>query len=77
MISQVKDRYPNVYKVLIEERNNVMIKNLRKLAQKYPEKKILAVMGAGHKEEVERRIKNIDIVHNIKFKLPKGMEIMF
>jgi pheromone shutdown-related protein TraB len=62
MISFVKKRYPNVYKVLIEERNVVMAKRLKWLVEN--EKGIiLAVVGAGHEEEILNLIKkdlNID-----------------
>lgn len=52
MISKVKDRYPNVYKSLVEDRNNFMGANLVKLMSNNPGKKILAVVGAGHEEEL-------------------------
>ncbi len=49
---QVKKRYPKLYKVLVEERNEVIARNLCVLMKKFPDKKILAVIGAGHEEEV-------------------------
>jgi len=52
LIAQVKHRYPNIYRVLIVERNEVMARNLAKLLSLHPEKKIVAVMGAGHEEEI-------------------------
>ncbi len=51
MISFVKKRYPNVYKVLIGERNVVMAKRLKWLVEN-EKGKILAVVGAGHEEEI-------------------------
>ena len=53
----VKKRYPNVYRVLVEERNKVIAKNLAFLMGRYPDKKILAVIGAGHEEEVIELVK--------------------
>jgi len=52
MINKVKKRYPNIYNVLIEERNHVMGDNLRELMIKNDGKKILAIVGAGHEEEL-------------------------
>ncbi|KHO50523.1 MAG: pheromone shutdown protein TraB [archaeon GW2011_AR16] len=52
LIGRVKERYPNVYRVLIEERNDLMARRLAKLAIKNPDKTILAVVGAGHEEEM-------------------------
>ncbi len=52
MISHVKKRYPNLYKVLIEERNVIMAKNIAYIMKKHPDSKMLAVVGAGHEEEI-------------------------
>ncbi len=52
MINKVKQNYPSIHKVLIEERNSIMSSKLKKLAEKNPESKILAIIGAGHKNEV-------------------------
>lgn len=50
LMDMLKQRYPSLYSVLIEERNHYMVKRLVLLAKKNPDKKILAVVGAGHKE---------------------------
>lgn len=52
MIEKVKDRYPNIYRVLIEERNEIMALNLRTIMHQNPDKKILAIVGAGHEKEI-------------------------
>ncbi len=57
MINEIKKSYPNLYRVLIKERNEVMAKRLVELQQANTEKNILAVVGAGHKKEMERIIK--------------------
>ena len=46
-----------MYKVLIEERNIVMAENLSALMEKNEDKKILAIVGAGHEDEILRLIK--------------------
>ncbi|MFH0868555.1 MAG: TraB family protein [Candidatus Woesearchaeota archaeon] len=66
LIGQVKKRYPNIYKVLIEERNNVMAGNLNKIMETYPEKKILAIIGAGHEEDILELIKKPNISYSFK-----------
>lgn len=53
LVRQVKDRYPNVYKVLITERNLFMARALSRLLVDNPDKKILALVGAGHKQDLE------------------------
>ncbi|MBW3012708.1 TraB/GumN family protein [Candidatus Woesearchaeota archaeon] len=57
MIEKVKKRYLNFYKVLIEERNQFMAKRLAALLSKFPDKKILAIVGAGHERELLMLIK--------------------
>jgi pheromone shutdown-related protein TraB len=67
LMAQLKTRYPNIYKVLVKERNTVMANNLYKMMLTEPEKKIMAVVGAGHEEEMIEMIKKrftgkIDVV---------------
>jgi pheromone shutdown-related protein TraB len=58
IIKQVKKRYPSLYRVLIEERNQVMAANLHKIMSLNPDKKILAIVGAGHEKEIINIVKN-------------------
>jgi pheromone shutdown-related protein TraB len=57
LIKQLEKRYPNVYDVLVKQRNKVMANNLHHIMQQYPEEKILAVVGAGHEEEMIEMVK--------------------
>lgn len=57
LVKKIRERYPNIYKVLIEERNYFMARKLKNIMQAYPDKKILAVVGAGHEEEIIRILK--------------------
>lgn len=52
LTSKVKERYPNIYNVLVTERNNIMARNLACLMMKNPDKKVVAIIGAGHEEEM-------------------------
>lgn len=69
LTEQLRQRYPNIYSVLIEERNHIMANNLFKLMEMLikqdselekdredgkPEdpSRIVAVVGAGHEEEI-------------------------
>ncbi|MEK6856811.1 MAG: TraB/GumN family protein [Nanoarchaeota archaeon] len=52
---QVKKDYPSVYNVLIEERNKVMSVRLIRLMQE--NKKVLAIVGAGHVLGMEKIIR--------------------
>ncbi|MEK6835445.1 MAG: TraB/GumN family protein [Nanoarchaeota archaeon] len=52
LINKVKRRYPEVYNILIKERNEIMTKALNKIISLNPEAKILAIVGAGHEKEL-------------------------
>ncbi len=52
MVDKVKQRYPNIHKVLIEERNYHMARKLKQIMAQNPDKKVLAVIGAGHEEDI-------------------------
>jgi len=58
LVKELKTRYPNIYKVLIEERNNIMAYNLVRLMHLHPQDQIVAVIGAGHEEEMIELIKS-------------------
>ena len=60
LTSSLKERYPNFYKVLIEERNAVIAHNIRKLMMSNS-KKILVILGAGHVDEVLELVKEPEI----------------
>ena len=64
LVGQVKKRFPNVYNVLIDERNHIMAENLRKIMEMHPDKKILAIVGAGHEEDILNLIKSPSISYS-------------
>ena len=64
MMLQMKKRYPSLYRTLVEERNKYMVKKLIQLMRKNPEKKILAVVGAGHLEGLKELLNKVDVVNN-------------
>lgn len=62
IVNQMKKQYPSIYKTIIADRDRYMVKQLVKLLRQYPEKKILAVVGAGHKEGMEKLLLKVDVV---------------
>jgi len=67
LIKKVKKRYPNIYNVLVKERNDVMAKKLVRL-MKTEDKKILAIVGAGHEEEIieliKKNVNKVDVTYS-------------
>ena len=57
LIDEVRCRYPNVYKVLIEERNVFMAKQIVKFLHKFPDSKIVVVVGIGHEKGLRDLLK--------------------
>jgi pheromone shutdown protein TraB len=64
LLGKVQKRYPNLYKVLITERNEYMASKLAKIIKVNEDKKVLAIVGAGHEEEMIELIKDkkVDVV---------------
>ena len=68
LMKQLKKRYPNVYSVLVAQRNVVMASKLVGLMKKFEDKQIVAVVGAGHKEGMMKIIRKkynlIEVTHS-------------
>lgn len=62
IMKEMKQRYPSVYKTLVEDRNRYMVRKLVVLMKQNPDTKILAIVGAGHKPGMEELLLKIDIV---------------
>ena len=62
MMNLMKERYPSVYKTIVEDRNKYMVKKLVKIMREFPEKNILAVVGAGHKKGMEELLLKVDVI---------------
>ncbi|MBI3027684.1 TraB/GumN family protein [Candidatus Woesearchaeota archaeon] len=71
MTNKLNERYPSVYKILIEGRNKVIAENLINLMEANNEKKILVILGAGHVEEVLNIVKSAENPH-ISFSFKVG-----
>jgi len=61
LISEFKLDFPNIYSCLVKDRDNYMKNQIKLLKNKFPDSKILVVIGAGHKEKVEKFIENVKI----------------
>jgi pheromone shutdown-related protein TraB len=61
MIEEVKKRYPSIYRTLITERNQYMVKKLVQLIRKNPNKRILVIVGAGHEEGMRELLLKVEI----------------
>jgi len=56
LLEQTKSRYPTIYRVLVTERNEIMARRIASVAS-HSEGLVVAVLGAGHEDEVARLVK--------------------
>ncbi|MDK2849851.1 MAG: hypothetical protein PWP03_128 [Candidatus Woesearchaeota archaeon] len=61
LIKELKKSYPCLYKVLVEDRNKFMANKISSFVEKNPDKKILVVVGAGHKDGLIKLLKRKNI----------------
>ncbi|MGM5483319.1 MAG: TraB/GumN family protein [Nanobdellota archaeon] len=65
-IGMLKKRYPGMHKALVEDRNHVMSRRIVNIIKKYPESRVLIVVGAGHKEEMDKIInKKLNLIDRL------------
>ncbi len=65
VMALLRERYPSLHKVLVEERNEAMARNVAALARRNPGARILLTVGAGHEEEIVgllRKTRGIDVI---------------
>jgi pheromone shutdown-related protein TraB len=63
LLKDALEKYPNVYRVLVKERNSVIARNIAKVLKENAGN-VVAVVGAGHEKEVKRILsQSIDAVN--------------
>jgi pheromone shutdown protein TraB len=60
LLAEMRVHYPRIYKVMVEERDKFMAGALVHLAEKYPEKTIVAIVGKGHVPGMLSQIKYLN-----------------
>ena len=59
LMGQMRKSYPRFYAVLVEDRNKYMAKQIFLILRNNPEKKIMAIVGAGHEEGIHRNLNSL------------------
>ncbi|MFP4523728.1 MAG: TraB/GumN family protein [Candidatus Woesearchaeota archaeon] len=59
LLDELKGRYPTMHRILVEERNEFMARRLAAATLQHPDKKMLAVLGAGHLQGVQGRYRQL------------------
>lgn len=66
MMLQFKRRYPYLYRVLVEERNEIMARNLISIVDELRRRgirkpRVIAVVGLGHRPGIEHILNNVKL----------------
>jgi len=59
ILTLMKDRYPGFYRVLIDDRNSFMAKKIYLLMKDNPDKRVMAIVGAGHIDGMRKKLKTL------------------
>lgn len=54
LLIEMEFKFPELYQVLVEDRNQYMVKALKQLQEEHPETTIVAFVGAAHQKEIQK-----------------------
>lgn len=60
MSRELEDRYPGLYRVLLEDRNMMMTESLKHVQRDNPDSDIVAFVGAAHRKHLEDELSEFD-----------------
>lgn len=61
LLTEMSFKFPDLYKVLVEDRNTYMTHALKQLQENNPEEDIVAFVGAAHKKEIQKALEEDEI----------------
>ena len=61
LLEEFSFKFPELYRVLVEERNDHMIAALKQLQHEEPEQDIVAFVGAAHRKAIERELDGFEV----------------
>jgi pheromone shutdown-related protein TraB len=59
LISELSHKFPGFYRVLVAERDTYMQNQVQLIYRKFPESKLLIIIGAGHKEQMKKFVNKL------------------
>ena len=59
LVSEMKHKFPYFYKALVSDRDKYMQKQVKMITDKFPESKILVIVGAGHKSSLKKFVSKL------------------
>ena len=64
LISELSHKFPGFYRVLVAERDTYMQNQVQLISHKFPDSKILIIIGAGHKEKMKKFVSKLINTNN-------------
>lgn len=61
LLEELRRKYPELYQVLVAERNQVMYEGLDSIRLQNPEAEIVAFVGAAHRDELSDRLSRMEM----------------
>lgn len=59
LVSEMKNKFPNFYRVLVSDRDKYMQNQVRAIVTNFPKSKILVIVGAGHKSSLKKFVSKL------------------
>ncbi len=59
LISELSHKFPGFYRVLVSERDTYMQNQVQLISRKFPDSKLLIIVGAGHKEKMKKFVSKL------------------
>ena len=56
LVAELKSAYPNLYEILVESRDEYMLTQILEHLKKYPNSRVLIVVGYGHLESIHKEL---------------------
>ena len=64
LISELSHKFPGFYRVLVAERDTYMQNQVQLISHKFPDSKLLIIIGAGHKEKMKKFVSKLINTNN-------------
>jgi pheromone shutdown protein TraB len=65
LLEEMRVRYPRIYRAMVSERDAYMARQLVAITRKWPEKRVLAVVGMGHVPGMSRHLEEAGVTFSV------------
>lgn len=65
LLEEMRERYPRIYRAMVSERDAYMARQLLAIKRKWPDKRVLAVVGMGHVPGMARHLEEAGVPYKV------------